>query len=229
MVTHQPANQGNRVVTRNLLEHLISLGFKVDLVIQNWVDPWTACDGFGDNVRVVALPFPAWQKVAAVTARKDIETVLAKNDIAGVDQQIADRLRQTVNQFHPFFIARNELVETASNLLATNDYAAVVVNYTHLIRVLKELEGRVKLPPSVVVTHDALSRLPTRFEQQIIDTAYRACPPDIEAAALDAVKGMTVVAISKNEAKYFKEIGVKNPIVLTEYDAFEEGNSYRVN
>jgi hypothetical protein len=94
--------------------------------------------------------------------------------------------------------------------------------------VLKELEPQVPLPPCVVFTHDALSRLPTRFEQRKIDTAYRACSAEVEAAALNSIADMTVVAISRSEAEYFKTIGVRNPIVITEYDAYEEGEPYRV-
>lgn len=228
LVPHQPANQGNRVVTRNLIQHLLELGFKVDLVVQNWVDPWSTFKGLEANLKIVVLPFPDWQKVPGVEARRKIQAILQENDMSGVDRPVVDALSQSANHFHPFFIAGNEMVETAAGLLARHSYSALVVNYTHLIRVLKELESRHRLPPSVVLTHDALSRLPTEFEGQKIDTAYRACAPDVEAAALNAVDGMTIVAISRSEAEYFKKIGVTNPICVAEYDAFEEAQQYRV-
>ena len=45
---------------------------------------------------------------------------------------------------------------------------------------------------------------------------------------LDAIPGTVVVAISSSEADYFREIGVENPIVLTELDAAEEMAPFRI-
>jgi hypothetical protein len=113
-------------------------------------------------------------------------------------------------------------------LYAGHEYDALICNYTHMARVAVELQAIRPLPPTAVITHDALSRLPRAFGGKKLDLAYRACPPGLERDVLNAVPDAVIVAISSSEASYFAEIGVRNPIVLTEYDAAEEMAASRV-
>jgi glycosyltransferase involved in cell wall biosynthesis len=119
-------------------------------------------------------------------------------------------------------VVRDETVEIARSLYAAQHYDTIVCNYTHMARVAKELEAVRPLPSVAIVTHDALSRLPREFRGSKLDTSYRATTAAMERAALDAVPGAVVVAISESEASYFGEIGTANPVVLCEYDAAEE-------
>ena len=212
-----PASQGNRVVTRNLIAHLVALGYDVDCVLQGHADLRSTIDAFGDRVRIIQVPFPNWSAAPEVRARAEVSGKLSRT-LSGVNGFVAEEL----NHYHPFFIVRNETVEVAKNLVQTHVYASVMCNYLHMARVLKELEPFVSLPPSCIVTHDALSRLPLRLDGTTFDSMYRACPPTVERDALNSVPGAVIVAISSDEERYFREIGVRNPIVLCEYDACEE-------
>jgi tetratricopeptide (TPR) repeat protein len=91
-----------------------------------------------------------------------------------------------------------------------------------MARVLVELEALGPLPPTAIVTHDALSRLPLAFDGERVDTAARYCRPEMERDALDAVQRAVVVAISEDERRYFEEIGVSNRVALCEYDGLTE-------
>ncbi|MGQ9369007.1 glycosyltransferase [Azospirillum sp. ST 5-10] len=212
-----PATQGNRVVTRNLIAHLVGLGYDVDCVLQGQADVRETVDAFGGRVRIVQVPFPNWEGSAEVRARAKAAGELGRA-LSPVNAFVAEGL----NRYHPFFIVRDETVEAAKALVRTHTYASVVCNYHHMVRVVKELEPFVALPPVCIVTHDALSRLPLRLGDVAFDSMYRACPPELEREALDAVPGAVVAAISEDEERHFRAIGVRNPIVLCEYDGCEE-------
>ncbi len=227
LVPPAPANQGNRVVTRNFIQHLVDLGFDVDVLLQGWIDAFDATRVFPDHVRILALPFPNWPDCDAVRRRRQIKDIAETLRPATLDAAVADALARESRHYHPYFIVRDAVVEVARTLATTHRYASVVVNYTHMLRVTAELARFVELPPVCVITHDALSRLPTTFEGQPLDTMYRACTPQMERDALDAAPAV-VMAISESEAAYFRALGVKNPVVLTEYDALDETRPFTV-
>jgi len=227
LVPPAPANQGNRVVTRNLVAHLLDLGFDVDILLQGWIEAEAALRTFGERVRILSLPFPGWEGTETVKRRRGLLDTAGPLAEAAGDPVLAEAVSRAARTHHPFFIVRDEIVATARMLLATQAYEGIVANYTHMARVLAELAAVERLPPSCIVTHDALSRLPTAFRGRPIDTMYRLASPEAERAALDAVKSV-VVAISSDEADYFREIGVGNEIVLCEYDAAEELRAHRV-
>jgi glycosyltransferase involved in cell wall biosynthesis len=227
-VSPAPANQGNRAVTRNLIRHLTECGFACDVVVQNWVDAAAAAQEFGPDVALLSVPYPKWEDTAAAALRKTIATAARQLGQARVDAGPGAALEQAAEHFHPYFIVRDQTVDIARALYARHDYAAVICNYTHMIRVAVELQDIRPLPPVAVITHDALSRLPREFNGQKLDTMYRACTPALERSVLDAIPGAVVVAISGSEADYFGEIGVENPVVLTEFDAAEEMAPFRI-
>ncbi len=227
-VSPSPANQGNRCVTRNLIRHLIDLGFQCDVVVQNWVDAAAAADEFGPNARFLVAGYPDWEKSESRTLRKSIADAAQRLQENALDARVARKIDFDSSQYHPYFIVRDETVELARALYRQHAYDAVVVNYTHMIRVAEELQDIRPLPPTAVFTHDALSRLPREFGGKKLDLMYRACSDDVERDVLNAIPGATIVAISTSEAEYFEEIGVENPIVVVEYDAAEEMAPYIV-
>ncbi len=224
-----PANQGNRVVTRNLIRHLVDCGFACDVVVQNWVDATIASQEFGPEVSILAVPYPKWEDSDAAAIRKTIAAAARQLGQSRVDTELGAALERASDHFHPYFIVRDQTVDTARALFARHDYAAIICNYTHMIRAAVELQDIRPLPPVAVITHDALSRLPREFNGQKLDTMYRGCTSVLERSVLDAIPGAVVVAISRSEADYFREIGVENPIVLTEFDAAEEMAPFRVS
>ena len=224
LVPPVPANQGNRVVTRNLIGHLIELGYDVDCLMQGWIDVRGTLDTFGDRLRLFHIGFPEWQHTAEAKAK-----ARAREALMGVTGSLDDATAAAVSHYHPFFIVRDEFVDLARRLLQGARYDSIVCNYLHMGRVPVELAGEVALPPVCVVTHDALSRLPTRFGNIELDTAYRACSPAAERDALNAIPGALVVAISRDEQTYFRDIGVTAPSVLCEYDAVSEAEVHAVD
>ena len=227
LVPPAPANQGNRVVTRNFIEHLLELGFDVDVLLQGWIDADEAVRIFGERVRILALPFPNWAEAETAKRRKTVIELAATLAEQARDPALAEALDRQARIYHPYFVVRDEIVETARMLVATQGYGTIVCNYTHMARVLAELGPVETLPPSCIITHDALSRLPTSFLGEPLDTMYRMTTPEMERNALDAASSV-VIAISRNEAEYFREIGIRNPVVLCEYDAADEMRASRV-
>lgn len=221
LVPPAPANQGNRVVTRNLIRHLVDLGYDVDVVMQGWIDVPAFVDEFGDRARLYHCASPQWEATDEVRARQR-----ARQDLVPALTDLHARLAESVDEFHPFFIVRDETVDLARALLASARYDSIVCNYLHMARVVKELEDEFDLPKVCVVTHDALSNLTRRLGHTALDTTYRACSPAVEREALNAVPGGVAVAISAEEQAYFRDIGVHLPVLLCEYDAageFEHG------
>jgi glycosyltransferase involved in cell wall biosynthesis len=227
-VSPSPANQGNRVVTRNLIQHLVDCGFACDVIVQNWVDCAVATGEFGDAVHFISIPFPSWQDSPAVASRKVICEAAQSLRRYELDIELSISIEESTESFHPYFIVRDETVDTARALYAASEYEAIVCNYTHMIRVAEELRDIRPLPPVAVITHDALSRLPAVFNGRKLDRMFRACLPALERQVLEAIPGAVVVAISRSEADYFSELGVSNPIVVAEYDAASEMVPYQV-
>jgi len=217
-----PANQGNRVVTRNLIRRLAALGFQCDVLVQNGVDAAAAADEFGAAARFFAVGYPDWPAAEAHGLRQSIAADARKLRANPSDADAADAIDLAAAQYHPYFIVRDETVELARTLYAQHAYEVVVVNYTQMARVAEELAAIRPLPPTAIFTHDALSRLPRAFAGQKLDLGPRLCSAEAERDALDAVGGACVVAISRAEAEYFRSLGVANRIVVSEYDAWEE-------
>jgi glycosyltransferase involved in cell wall biosynthesis len=217
-----PANQGNRVVTRNLIDHLVGLGFDVDVVLQGSLDLAPAAMRWGPRVRFFLTAFPDWTETPAVRLRQDTLELIRRQKVPDADGFFAEAAEKLANAYHPLFIVRDETVDLAQALYRNHVYDYVVCNYTHMLRVPIELEAIEPLPPVVVITHDMLSRLEQQPGTPKLDTMYRACPPAIERAVLDQLPGAVIVAISQAERRGFEQIGVQNPVVVCEYDGFEE-------
>ena len=221
-VSPSPANQGNRVVTRNLIRRLVALGFQCDVVVQNAVDAAATASEFGANARFFRVAYPNWQASQAHGLRQTAAAAAERLRAHPLDAATADAVELAASQYHPYFIVRDETVDLARALYAQHRYDAVVVNYTHMIRVAEELQDIRPLPPTAVLTHDALSRLPREFGGVKLDLGHRACSAETERDVFDAIPGACIVAISRSEAEYFRSLGVKNRVVVTEYDSAEE-------
>lgn len=228
VVPPDPADQGNRIVTRNFLRHLVSLGFDVDLLLLGRIAPERLYKEFGDRVRVFSWPFPDWTKEPTVPVRRKIAEDLRQAAPEVMASPQFARMLRDVLTFHPFFIVPDPLMRIARALYRKHDYHAIVCNYTHMVRVAAELAPIRSLPPVAIVTHDALSRLPLESGGKPLDTMYRLCSPEVERAVLDTVPGAVVLAISESERDYFRAIGVQNAVELCEYDGLLECDIYRV-
>uniref|UniRef100_UPI003B522B62 glycosyltransferase n=1 Tax=Roseovarius indicus TaxID=540747 RepID=UPI003B522B62 len=228
IVPPDPANQGNRIVTRNFISHLISQGFDVDLLLIGHVSPERMFHQFGDRVRVFPLPFPNWTADPSTKLRRHVSEQLRHLESSPAEREIFKNLLEGASYYHPFYIVPDSVVRTARALYRANSYHSIVCNYTHMIRIACELAPIRPLPPVTVVTHDALSRLPLEFDGKPFDTMYRRCTPEMERDVLNAVPGATILAISASERDYFQEIGVTNPIELCEYDGLKECSLYKV-
>ena len=223
-----PADQGNRIVTRNFISHLISKGFDVDLVLVGAMRPEHLTKLYGDRVRVFSWNFPDWEKESSAAARRQILKELNKADPAEMEAETFVALKQKASLYHPYFIVPDPIVHIAKSLYRSTEYHSIVCNYPHMIRVASELSEIRPLPPVTVVTHDALSRLPQDFEGEPIDTVYRLCTRELEREVLDEIPGAVILAISESEVEYFKEIGVSNPVELCEYDGQKECSRFVV-
>lgn len=228
VVPPDPADQGNRIVTRNFIRHILSLGFDVDLLLLGRVMPERLYKEFGDRVRVFSWPFPDWTGEPTVPVRQKIAKELREASPEVAAMPAFQKMLRDVMTFHPFFIVPDALVRVARALYRKHHYHSIVCNYTHMVRVACELAPIRPLPPVAIVTHDALSRLPLESGGKPMDTMYRLCDPEVERDVLDAVPGAAVLAISESERDYFREIGVTNPVELCEYDGLQECDRSRV-
>ncbi|HLY55631.1 MAG TPA: glycosyltransferase [Stellaceae bacterium] len=220
IVPMTPVDQGNRAVTFRLVAHLVALGFDVDVVLQGGEVPGAFISHFGDRVRVVSSPFPDW--AAAPEAQARLARLAEIDRDASLDPARRAAFRREASTYHPWFVVSDAVVELALGLYRRHDYAALVCNYTHMARVAKELELVRPLPPSVIVTHDALSRLDLDIKGTPVDTMYRCCSPETERDVLNAIGGAVVLAISEDERDYFSSIGVTRSLVVCEYDGYAE-------
>lgn len=229
IVPPDPADQGNRIVTRNFISHLVAQGFDVDLLLIGRVAPESIAQQYGDRVRVFSWMFPDWASEPSAAMRQRVIDEIRALNPAPMEQGTFDAMLREAATYHPFFIVPDPIVRIARALYRTHDYHSIVCNYTHMIKVACELAPIRPLPPVAVVTHDALSRLPLEFDGKPVNTMYRLCDPQTERDVLDAVPGAVVLAISSSEQAYFREIGVKNPVALCEYDGLQECSQYRVH
>ena len=222
LVPPLPADQGNRIVTRNFIDHLLGRGFDVDLLLVGDIGHDALTRSFGDRVRAFCWPFPDWAAEPSAALRRSVLTEARSDLFSPVEREAAEALAAAANSYHPFFIVPDAAVRMARALHLANDYHSIVCNYTHMARVAAELAAVRPLPPVAIVTHDALSRLPAEHDGEPLDLMYRFCPAETERAALDSVEGATVLAISESERRHFEAIGVRNPVVLCEYDGLVE-------
>lgn len=229
IVPPDPADQGNRIVTRNFLVHLLNKGFDVDLLLVGRINPEQIISNFGDRVRVFSWDFPDWEREKSAELRRRIVEDIRKLTPAAAEAGTFEALLDEATLYHPFFIVPDPLIRLAKALYRKTAYHSIVCNYTHMIRVAAELAPIRPLPPVTVITHDALSRLPLEYGGSPLDTMYRRCRPETEAEVLDLVPEALILAISNSEKEYFREIGVRNPVELCEYDGLHECRPYRVN
>ena len=229
IVPPAPANQGNRVVTANLVSHLLGLGHAVDILYQGPLSAKPYLEAFGARCRLFHIDYPSWRESEEGQARQAISKALAQHPASKLNSALLDGVRDAVGLFHPYYILRDDTVRYAELLLNRVGYDYVVCNYLHSKRVLDELAARLRLPPSCVVTHDALSQLPASVAGKPLDTGYSRCTAADEAACLDRVETCVPVAITADEAAYFKAIGVSKLVVVCEHDAVSELEGRQTN
>ncbi|GAB2695519.1 glycosyltransferase family 4 protein [Aliiglaciecola aliphaticivorans] len=222
LVPFLPADQGNKVVTYNLIKELVRQGHSVDVLLQGEVDSTLLWNEFKGSVRVYSIPYPDWQKSEEYRERAAKKSLLKKYHEEDIQQYFLACEEKELNYYHPYFIVNDELVHYAKELLGANNYSQMICNYTQMLKVPATLQNEIDLPQVSVITHDALSCLPTQFEGQEIDTAFRLCKPSVERDVLNQIDNAVIVAISEKEREYFKSIGVKNQIVLSESDSYSE-------
>jgi glycosyltransferase involved in cell wall biosynthesis len=221
-----PDVQGNRIVLRKLMDHLTRQGAQIDLVMQAQCDPGEVDRHYKGSVRPVftrPTHFPTQQEKQS---REALKAVTHKTGMfLGHNAAIAQELNQAINHFHPFGSVTDETVNTVRALLQNGEYDAIICNYIYALRVVDELKKERRLPPTLVVTHDAMSRLDAQALQHGIDTTFRACSVSMEAACLNVADH--VIAITPNELNYFRKAGVKG-LLLSEFPAYDELARHRV-
>lgn len=213
-----PNDQGNRVYTLSIMDYLISQGFQLDALFQTGYDRKMVKDHFGDKLKVYDVKSKDYPSKEKYQNRQEIKKLINTRHFKGYDENIRREIFYAANHFHPFEYISDDMVSQAKELLKTNDYEYIVCNYIYTLRVVKELKEAFGDAKSIVVTHDALSKLDYQAYEYGIDTSYRACSPSTEASCLNYAD--KVLAISQSEFDYFEGIGVKNT-VLCEYNAFD--------
>ena len=165
LVPPLPADQGNRVVTRNLVRHALDCGFLVDLLLVGDANAGDIATEFGDRVRVFPTGFPDWQSAPSVKAKRALAQLLERSPGLAGEAPFHSAMLENARYFHPYTIVPDAAVEMARTLIGTNRYQAMICNYHHMLRIAEELAADHSLPPVAVVTHDALSRLPGRVQR----------------------------------------------------------------
>lgn len=215
-----PDVQGNRIVLRKLIDHFLGQGAQIDLVLQTQCDPALILRHYKGSVRPVITGCRHYPSSQEREARLTLKTTIQNPALfPGYNKVVAQELTEALNHFHPFEYLTEETVNAVRNLLQQGEYDAIFCNYLYSLRVVHELKSERDLPPSFVVTHDAVSRLDNQAILHGVDTSYRACSKALEISCLNVADH--VIAITKNEMDYFREAGVKN-LLLSEFPAYEE-------
>ncbi len=215
-----PDDQGNRALTRRLMDQIVARGFDIDLVLQAGYDAAALRRHFGSHVEVMPTTPKEWRDPEEARLRERIKNIaLDPRHFRGYQQVVAREIFRAANHFHPFEYISDETVEAVKVQLERNQHHSVLANYVYSLRPIFELRDYCDVPRSAVITHDALSRLDEQALEYGLDTTYRACSPEVERDCLNAAD--VVAAITDVEARHFERIGVESEIVLAEYGCFD--------
>jgi glycosyltransferase involved in cell wall biosynthesis len=214
-----PNNQGNRLVTLNVMDHLVNNGCRIDAVFQTGGDRKSFEKHFHNKVNVYEVKNINFEERFDIQTRNKIKDLLKTARFDGYNEGIKKEIFYAANHFHPFAYIGDEMVKTARELLAKNHYELILCNYIYCLRVVKELKEMTAQTKRMVITIDAISRLDEQAYTFGIDTSYRACSREMERECLEYAD--YVVAISQSEREYFKNIGVTREIILSEYNAYD--------
>ena len=214
-----PDNQGNRLATLHLMDHVVANGFLIDAIFQPVGDRKALAKHFNDKVNVFEVKNIDFEESYDIRARDKIKELLQTARFDGYNEEIKKEIFHAANHFHPFAYISDKMVGMARELLSKNRYELIVCNYIYCLRVVKELKEMMGRTKSLVITIDAISRLDEQAYKHGIDTSYRACGRETERECLDYAD--YVVAISNSERDYFRSIGVSREILLSEYNAYD--------
>ncbi len=219
-----PDDQGNRVVTRNVMDVIISCGYKIDMVLQGNYDQKNFEQHFKEKAKVFRTNGrDNFKESVSMTFKKEIQDEIRKTLNDGkVDPYQESNLRElflAANQYHPFSFISDETVNIVEKLVIQKEYDFILCNYIYCLRVVSELRNNYNLPPVITITHDAISRLNKQALEYGINTEHRACSASIEAECLNYSD--VVCCITNYEQKYFTSIGVQAKCILMEYDSYE--------
>lgn len=219
-----PDDQGNRVVTRNVMDIVISCGYKIDMVLQGGYDKKRFAEHYKDHVEVVntrakenfreSVHMPYKQEI-----QQQIRKILQNESMDEYQKAIFTEMFLAANHYHPFDFLSDETVQATVRLLHDRQYDMILCNYIYSLRVVKELADTHVLPPVIVITHDSISRLNRQALEYGMNTEHRACSAPMEAECLNYAD--VVCCITDYERKYFLDIGVKAKCIRMEYDAYE--------
>lgn len=217
-----PDDQGNRVVTKAYMDYFVSRGYCIDVIMQCTYDEKKLIEHFGECVSVYQTSFNEDEASSKVSEWMELVRNQAKEQIEEIDieyeKEIIRDVYYAANHKHPFSKISNETVIKAKELLGKNKYKYIVCNYTYSLRVVRELKRSMNLPPSIVIAHDALSRLDAESLYYDIPTYGLACSQDTERDCLNEAD--IICAISKYEKDYFHDMNPAWNVILVEYPSW---------
>ena len=207
------------MVTLNVMDYFINKGFFIEAVFQCGFDKKLLEKHFKNKVKVHDVKNTHFAAAFDFKTRDKIKELLKTGQFDGYNESIKKEIFYAANHFHPFAYISDEMIRTTRDLLSKNHYELIVCNYIYCLKVVKELKNIIGQTKSMVITIDAISRLDEQAYNFGIDTSYRACSKEMEKECLDYAD--YVVAISKTEQEYFKQIGVGSEVILSEYNAYD--------
>jgi glycosyltransferase involved in cell wall biosynthesis len=214
-----PNDQGNRMVTLNIMDYFVNKDYFIEAVFQCGIDKKLLEKHFNNKVKVYEVRNTHFAETFDFKTRDRIKALLKTGRFAGYNESIKKEIFYAANHFHPFAFINDQVVEIAKKLLSQNRFDLVICNYLYSLRVVKELKDLLGRTKSLVITIDAASKLDEQTYYYGIDMSFKACSKEMEKECLDYAD--YVVAISKTEQEYFKQIGVASEIILSEYNAYD--------
>lgn len=193
-----PATQGNRVVTRQLVDGLIERGYAVDVVFQ----------GGGNSFYNEKANFLTVHQTTPPRPRRGEGFLIFIRNILGF------KLYSFFVCVSPkSFFSRDSAVKVVE-LLAHRRYEAVICNHLYSIPIIESARRACpQVPKVIVITLDSLSRLPWIGFKLGIRLGRRAITKEVESQQLN--RADLVVAITDYERDYFLKIGVKTRIMVS--------------
>lgn len=214
-----PNDQGNRMVTLNVMDYFIDKGYFIEAIFQCKGDKEQFDRHFKEKVNAYETRNINFVQLFDFGTREKIKELLKTGRFTGYNEGIKREIFYAANHFHPFDFINVETVEIAKKLLSQNRFDLVICNYIYSLRVVKELKNLMGKAKSMVITIDAASKLDEQAYDFDINSSFKACSKEMEKECLDYAD--YVVAISKTEQDYFKQIGVTSEIILSEYNAYD--------
>jgi glycosyltransferase involved in cell wall biosynthesis len=214
-----PNDQGNRMVTLNVMDYFVNKGYFIEAVFQCGIDNKLVEKHFNNKVKVHEARNTHLAETFDFKTRDKIKELLKTGQFTGYNESIKKEIFYAANHFHPFAFINDQMVEIARKLLSHNQFDLVICNYLYSLRPVKELKDLMGRTKSLVITIDAASKLDEQTYYYDIDMSFKACSKEMEKECLDFAD--YVAAISKTEQEYFKQIGVTSEIILSEFNAYD--------